>query len=321
MTVSTANARHILVRLDNSVQLPAALLDVLRDEIVTCGWLRASGVLTDVSLRSFDPDTGMPGAERRLTGPVHAVVIDGSVGLAGGDVSCGLRVVLSRETDNGIETIAGEIESARAVAVEVLVTAFDDVAATRQRHTSGIALLDATTTSPRVSAVPAPEPAPAPAPAPVAAPEPAPAPAPAPVAAPEPAPAPAPAPTWAETIRVSEEASAPPPPPAPAPAPAASNVPKPSPTFMPGALGNVMPRPVKVTKAAEEEQPYPEPGDIVDHFAFGRCEVIKSDGDRLHLRLGKDGRVKEIALEMLKITLMPPEEGQTGRLFKLARKL
>lgn len=323
MTVTTANARHLLLRLDNSVQLPAALLDALRDEVVTCGWLRASGILTDVTLRAFDPNTGMPGAERRLTGPVHALVIDGSIGLSGGDVSCGLRAVLSRETDNGIETIAGEIESARAVAVEVLVAAFDDVAATRQRHATGISLLDATSTSLRVAAVPAPAAAPAPAAVPAA---PAPAPAPAPVVAapvePPPAPAPAaPTTTWAEAI---QEASAPPPPPPPPPAPApavSSNVPKPSPTFMPGVSGNVMPRPVKVTKAAEDEQLYPEPGDIVDHFAFGRCEVIKSDGDRLHLRLGKDGRIKEIALEMLKITLLPPEEGQTGRFFKLARKL
>ena len=57
------------------------------------------------------------------------------------------------------------------------------------------------------------------------------------------------------------------------------------------------------------------------HFAFGRCEVVTSDGDRLHLRLGKDGRVKEIALEMLKVTPLAPVEGATGKHFKLDRKL
>lgn len=80
-------------------------------------------------------------------------------------------------------------------------------------------------------------------------------------------------------------------------------------------------RPVKQVQQEEEEQLMPDAGDIVEHFAFGRCEVVKTDGDRLHVRLGKDGRIKEIALEMLKVSSLPPEEGQTTRHYKLARKL
>jgi len=83
--------------------------------------------------------------------------------------------------------------------------------------------------------------------------------------------------------------------------------------------------PARIVKPAstllEEEQVYPDAGDVVEHFAFGRCEVVKSDGDRLHLRLGKDGRIKEIALEMLKVMPLPPVEGSAGRHFKLDRKL
>lgn len=116
-------------------------------------------------------------------------------------------------------------------------------------------------------------------------------------------------------------APAAPPPPAPAPSepatPAEPAKPRPSPTY----TGTAMPaRPVKV-QAVEEEQPFPDAGDVVEHFAFGRCEVVKSDGDRLHLRLGKDGRIKEIALEMLKVTPLPPVEGSTGKHYKLDRKL
>ena len=36
---------------------------------------------------------------------------------------------------------------------------------------------------------------------------------------------------------------------------------------------------------------------------------MKSDGDRLHVRLGKDQRIKEIALEMLKVSPLPAERG------------
>jgi hypothetical protein len=105
-------------------------------------------------------------------------------------------------------------------------------------------------------------------------------------------------------------------PPPPAPAPAA---PKPSPTF--SSPGPLPLKPFRPAAKEEEEQPYPEPGDIVEHFAFGRCEVMKSDGDRLHVRLGKDGRIKEIALEMLKVAPLPPIEGTAGKHYRLDRKL
>ena len=79
-------------------------------------------------------------------------------------------------------------------------------------------------------------------------------------------------------------------------------------------------KPFKPVKPEEEEQPSPEAGDLVEHFAFGRCEVVKTDGDRLHVRLGKDGRIKEIALEMLKVTRLAPVEGATGQHYRLDRK-
>jgi hypothetical protein len=64
----------------------------------------------------------------------------------------------------------------------------------------------------------------------------------------------------------------------------------------------------------------PEAGDSVDHFAFGRADVLRSDGDRLHLKVHKDGRIREIALEMLKVTAMPDAEDGRRR-FRLERRL
>lgn len=82
-----------------------------------------------------------------------------------------------------------------------------------------------------------------------------------------------------------------------------------------------MPKPIRPVSKDEEEQAVPDAGDIVEHFAFGRCEVVKTDGDRLHVRLGKDGRIKEIALEMLKVSPLDPVPGQAGKHYQLARKL
>jgi len=288
MTVSTSGARHLLLRMGEPARLPAAMLAVLRDEVVLAGWMRASGVLSEVQIR-----VGTAPA-RTIAGPVQVVMLEGSVGLANGDVSCGLRVVIAHETDDGvIETVAGDLLDARVNALEVHVTAFDEVVATRQLDASGVWLLDATSASVPAAATPPPRPVAATAAA-----------------------TPPPMTSFSAAVRASET----PPSPLPAAPPAPPPIARPSPTFSMGS--NAMPtRIAKPVLPEEEDQAVPEPGDIVEHFAFGRCEVVKTDGDRLHLRLPKDQRIKEIALEMLRVELIPPVEGETSKHYKLARKL
>jgi hypothetical protein len=72
--------------------------------------------------------------------------------------------------------------------------------------------------------------------------------------------------------------------------------------------------------AEEEEEPQrPERGDLVRHFAFGLCEVLQDTGDRLKLRdLNGQGRIREIAVDMLDISPAPEHAGK--RVFKLTRK-
>ena len=296
MTVSTSGARHLLLRMGEPARLPSAMLTVLRDEVVLAGWMRASGVLSEVQIR-----VGTAPA-RTIAGPVQVVMLEGSVGLSNGDVSCGLRVVIAHETDDGvIETVAGDLLEARVNAMEIHVTAFDEVIATRQLDASGVWLLDATSASVPAAATPPPRPVATTAPA-----------------------TPPQVMSFSAAVRASEALppplpaapAAPPAPPPPAPPPIA----RPSPTFSMGS--NAMPtRIAKPVLPEEEDQAVPEPGDIVEHFAFGRCEVVKTDGDRLHLRLPKDQRIKEIALEMLRVELIPPVEGETSKHYKLARKL
>lgn len=107
----------------------------------------------------------------------------------------------------------------------------------------------------------------------------------------------APAVSWGEAAAASKAAR-----PAPSTTLAAANIPL---------------RPVR--RAVEEvEQAMPAAGDVVEHFAFGACEVIESDGERIHLRLSKDGRVKEIALQMLRVVPLDLES-QPHR-FRLERR-
>jgi len=281
-------SRHLVLRVTAGESLPSALVAGLRQERVTSGWLRASGVLADVELSAFDSALGRLGEPRRIAGLVHVLSLESSIGLVGGAPALSLRAVLARESDRGLETIAGEIASARTIALEALVTVFEDLALDRSLDpVAGVSLVDSPSTpAATVPAVPAVPRAPA-------------------AATPRASPA-ASATTWSAAASASAQSDRG----APGGARSATSQAVPVP----------VPRPVRAD--VDVDQPTPEPGDFVDHFAFGRCEVIKSDGDRLHLRIPKDGRVREIALEMLRVTPLDGVEGEgPGRRFKLERRI
>jgi predicted DNA-binding protein with PD1-like motif len=277
-----STARHLLLRLGAGARLPESLVEALTERGVACGWVRASGVLEDVELRAFDPKAGSLGAARLLSGAWLAASLEGSVGLDAGRVSAGLRGVLAQEGERGLDTVAGELASAKVVGLELFVSALDDVAVGRILDArAGVALAgEAAAAAPRG---PRAEAAPSPARTAPAAP-----------AKPEPPAA------WSAAIEASAEA-----------APLRT---------LPKEQGRPLAPPRPPRAAAEEEQPFPEAGDVVEHFAFGRCEVLRSDGERLHLKVAKDGRIREIALEMLRVVPLESADDSRRR-FRLERKM
>jgi len=98
--------------------------------------------------------------------------------------------------------------------------------------------------------------------------------------------------------------------------------PAPSPGFAKRPLVSAFAAKVGVAGAASEaaaEEPTPERGDLVEHFAFGICEVLSVTGDRLTLRdLRGQGRTREIALERLSVN--GPVEHDGRRLYRLSRR-
>jgi predicted DNA-binding protein with PD1-like motif len=269
----SAASRNLLLRATAGEILPGALIERLSAEAVACGWLRASGVLTDVELQAFDSDAGTLGRPRRIAGPVHVLSLESGIALSAGEPSFSMRAVLARETDRGLETLAGEITSARTVALEVFVTALDDVALGRALDpAAGVWLVGEGASGPA---------------------------------------RPASAPAWSGALHASQRVE--PEPHRPKPAPPTSS------PSLPGGPAAVMPqRPVR--PPIDLDSPSPEAGDLVDHFAFGSAEVIKCDGDRLHLRVPGSGRIREIALEMLRVSrLEDTPEGK--RHFRLERRI
>jgi predicted DNA-binding protein with PD1-like motif len=273
--------RHLIVRCHEDDFLPEGLLAAFTQERVLCGWLRASGVLEEVTLRSYSSEARGPGDPRIISGPLQALSIEGAIGVVGGAPACSLRAVLARETDRGLETIAGEIASARVVALEAFVTALDDLALGLDLDpASGVSLLGtAGQRAVRRGAAP-----------------------PRAIHPPEP-----PA-GWAAAVEASADAAA-----------GAERAPAVRSSGGPRPAGPMLPtRPARREPNLDES--FPEPGDVVDHFAFGRCDVIRSDGDRLHLKVHKDGRIREIALEMLRVTPLSEDTARPRR-FKLERRI
>ena len=292
-SLTTEKVRHLVIRADQGDTLPESLVTELRDQAVTCGWVRGAGVLRDVSLRAYASESSSLAPARHIAGPVHVISLEGSVGLSGGDISLGLHAVLGRETERGVETLAGEIVSARVVGLELLVAAFDEHATPRALDPAAMIWLLGEP-DPNAKAPPAP-------PAPAA-------------PSPPPRKEPAPSPAWTEAIVASAG-------PAPAP-PVAAPVapPRAAPGSFMNAAGNAAmpPKPVRVQKD-EEATLVPEAGALVEHFAFGKCDVLKSEEDRLYLKMHRDGRIKEIALEMLKVTPLDDEDGKKS--FRLSRRM
>jgi predicted DNA-binding protein with PD1-like motif len=256
MNVSEARrTRHLVLRLDRGDELPQALVRALDALEARAGWIEGHGALeaAEIALHDGKP----PGRARRVEGLVDVVQIGGSVALQDGVLTPRLTATLARETELGLQVFAGQVIWARAFAVELHVTVFDDLGLARVRDDlTGLPLLVGRS----------------------------------PGAPPEPSRAPIVTP--------------PPDPPRASPAPAAIEAP---------------PMPVRPARQQEEHEAYPEVGDAVTHFHFGECTILSSDGDRIRLRQDKDGRVREVALSMLKIEA-PTTLPDGKRHFKLQRK-
>ncbi len=76
---------------------------------------------------------------------------------------------------------------------------------------------------------------------------------------------------------------------------------------------------VAKSEPEDEEPAMPESGDLIQHFAFGLCEVLMSDDESLKIRdLSGPGRIRDIRLNVLVVSTPTAHEGK--RLFRLDRR-
>ncbi|MEP7122721.1 MAG: DUF296 domain-containing protein [Byssovorax sp.] len=300
MNVQESNrTRTLTITLDRDEELPVSLIRALGEAEARSAWLVGNGTLEAAEIAVYDQASRTWGPARRIETPTMLVSLTGNAAIESGVLVLNLTVVLARETDAGNEIIAGQLVWARAFAVELCVTAFDDFTLTRTPdERTGLSRL-----SGRKSAAVLVEP---PRAEPVAhAEEPA-----APVRAEAPPPVarieiPASPPGRMEFPARGEAPAVPVRAATPAPAQPKTDAARAAlhygtATAAPADAPTILTRPNRANKQ-EQMDAYPEIGDAVAHFHFGECTVISSDGDRIRLRQDKDGRVREVALAVLKI--------------------
>jgi hypothetical protein len=277
-------------------------------------WAQGVGHVEGVEIR-------LPGEDADVNRPLRGrFTLVSLAGASGGPFT----VTLARATDTGVELVGGVLLRARSAGV---LLALHEPAPPAERTAEAPAReVVPQGNPPPPAAAPAappaptpPKPAPAPAaqsaqPAAIALP-----PAPLPPAPPPPAPPPpAPAP--------SASAAAPAPAPTPASAPVAAtptpllHTPPPAPAIPPKTWEDVVVASDDGELIGEDGEPVPQPGDLVDHFSFGVCEVLMCDGERLRMRdLKGANRVREVSLEALRV--MSPSTTDGKRTFRLLRRL
>ena len=284
IVAESRRGRRIVGRLDRGAPLFEALLQICRERHVRAGELRALGSLETAEVAEFDQAarTWKPG--RKFAGGGFEVLsLTGNVSEKDGALALHAHVTLMRDRDNGVELVGGHLVAARVFALEFVIEAWDDVVLRRAADpATGLALWS--------EAIEAPVPAPAPLAAAAA---------PAPPRAPEPAPVPEPRPTPSPARPLEAAPLLATPPPAPrAATPAATRA-----AWAQVAAVSTA-RPVPAAEPDDLLDDMLEPGDIVIHPTFGRCEVQRLEGsyEFAHVLL-KSGRLVRLSLDVLKVRL------------------
>jgi predicted DNA-binding protein with PD1-like motif len=277
---------HRLVLLEKGDRWPESLIEAIEKAGLTSGTFRGSAVLREVEVRTFDSAAAQREGGRTLEGPVEATTLEGAFGLTRGTLALTTRAVLALRDSFGERIAAGAVESARVDGGEVLVSGFAGTDLVRtMRSDAGVWLFqleaELAGTAPRLAArEDEPRAAPPQARANFAA-----------------------SSAWAALADASDAVSSAP---APSHTPMRPGVAK---TTQPGRLPNA---------SASDDEPLVEQGAVVDHFTFGEGDVLKSDGERVHVRFDRDGRIREFSLAVLKVSAAGTRRGKPY--FKVAKK-
>jgi predicted DNA-binding protein with PD1-like motif len=120
-------SRRLVGRLDRGADLSTALLEICAGHGVRSGEVRAFGALEQLTLCEYDQQQRVYRSPRQFEAPCELLSLLGNVSEKEQKPFLNARVAVSRERDNGIELIGGNLVTARVFALEFVIDAFDDV--------------------------------------------------------------------------------------------------------------------------------------------------------------------------------------------------
>jgi predicted DNA-binding protein with PD1-like motif len=127
MIAESRRGRRLVGRLDRGVELLEGLAQLCQKFAVRTGEIRALGALEQVVLGEYDQRARQMRPPRRFDAQFEILHLYGNVSERDGKLFLRAGVTLSRERDNGIELVGGQLISARAFAVEFVIETFDDL--------------------------------------------------------------------------------------------------------------------------------------------------------------------------------------------------
>jgi predicted DNA-binding protein with PD1-like motif len=292
--IESHRTRHVVLRIERGEELPFALTRALDDAGVKSGWIEGFGTLEAADVAVFDARMRSYGKARRLEPGGDCVSLRGNVSQLEGSACVRLFATVARETETGLQAVGGELLWARAFAVELHITAFEDAGLSRvaDDRTGMLTLVRGSSAGGggdgRIRVVDEPG------------------------AASPSSPRHAPGLSAAPAARGSS--------------PRAADTMPSIVDMARAALGSGAEQPQPLMPPRRERpredlaETYPEVGDIATHFHFGECKIISSDGDKIRLQQLKDLRVREVALSALRTELESEDPETRQRHFRLLRK-
>jgi predicted DNA-binding protein with PD1-like motif len=139
--------RHLVLHVERGEELPVALIRALHDVEAKAAHITGVGIVEAAELASIDPRG--QSATYRLDTPALVMSLAGDVAVEDGATNVHLYATLARQTDLGHQTVSGHVRWARASALDLFVTVFDDLVLERLTDDHGFpAALHATSRAP-----------------------------------------------------------------------------------------------------------------------------------------------------------------------------
>lgn len=127
--------RHLVLHIERGEELPVALIRAMHDVEAKSARMTGAGIVEAIEIAGIDPKG--QSTTYRVDTPALVTSLAGTVAVEDGATNVHLYATLARQTDLGHQTLSGHVRWARASALDLFVTVFDDLVLERLTDEQG----------------------------------------------------------------------------------------------------------------------------------------------------------------------------------------